>query len=111
MAIIMATTMDTTEDPDTESAGTLLKLFSNIVVFIFNPVKEKTSLWLITAERSELFDFKLHSTTATSRTAADNHDCSHNNNADNVVEKSIHLVLVSHQNAHLIYHRFPFFQG
>lgn len=41
MAIIMATTIDTTEDPDTESAGTLLKLFSNIVVFIFNPVKEK----------------------------------------------------------------------
>ena len=54
MAIIMATTMDTTEDPDTESAGTLLKLFSNIVVFIFNPVKEKTSLRLITAERFEI---------------------------------------------------------
>ena len=39
MKIIMAMAMDTTKEPDTEYAGMLQKLFSNIIVFIFIPVK------------------------------------------------------------------------
>ena len=41
MEIIMAIAMkmDTTKEPDTEYAGMLQKLFLNIIVFIFIPVK------------------------------------------------------------------------
>ncbi|MBR7121422.1 MAG: hypothetical protein IKC94_04190 [Lentisphaeria bacterium] len=49
--------------------------------------------------RGQTILFNFRSTTATSRTAADNYGDGNNNNADNVVEKSIHFFLVSFQNA------------
>ena len=103
IAIIMAAAMDTTIEPDTESAGTLQMFLLKVVVFIFfDPVKNcaikrKTSLRLITTERLEFYFLFL--STITSRAATNNNDRSHNNNADNVVEKLFHFILVSSQNA------------
>ena len=90
--------MDTTIEPDTESAGTLQMFLLKVVVFIFfDPVKNcaikrKTSLRLITTERLEFYFLFL--STITSRAAINNNDRSHNNNADNVVEKLFHFILV-----------------
>ena len=76
-------------------AKTVFKLHRIHFLFLLNyDKKEKTSLQLITAERFEFLFLIPFLSTITSRTAADNYDCSNNNHADNAVEKLFHFILI-----------------
>ena len=105
----MTAATDTTTEPATECAGMQPKLFSNFIVFIFyscqtNDKKEKP-LCRWSPQRGLNFYIPSFLSTITSRTDADNYDDGNNNNADNVVEKLSHLILISFEIS-LIYHLF-----
>lgn len=109
----MTAATDTTTEPATESAGTKLMLLLKSVVFIFlfsisvipNQTIKKPLAGCLPV-RGQTFLFQFRSTTATSRTAADNYGDGDNNNNADVVENSIHFFLVSISKHFLIYHIF-----
>ena len=99
MAIIMAGAMDTTAEPDTKSAGVLLKMFSNFAVFIFSdPVKRCKKKKLPAAGSAERFENLFYFLSTTTSRAAINNNGGNNNNAVNVVEKVVHKKFLFFQN-------------
>ena len=82
-------------------------------IHFFDPVKNfaiKKTPCDRSSQRGVSIYFKFLST-ITSRAATNNNDCSHNNNAVNVVEKRFHFIPRFISKHFLIYHDFPACQG